>query len=52
MAWNEAIEFVRTIEAKFGGWAKVMTAWANGWIERELFFRYVEAQKIIREGTW
>lgn len=52
MPWNEAIEFVRTIEQGFGGWSKVMVAWANGRIAREIFLKYVEAQKVIRDGTW
>ncbi len=48
MAWNEAIEFIKFIENKFGGWRKIIMAWAHGWIRREDFMKYTAAQKIIR----
>ncbi len=48
MERHEAIKFVRETEEKFGGWTKIMVAWARGWIKSEDFNAYLFAQRIIR----
>lgn len=48
MPREEAIKYVKDFEARFGGWAKVMAAWALGHVGGEEFNNYLMARKISR----